>query len=253
MFKAIRQLRPLVKTQIQSQLTTTLGLFLTQGCSVCDRPSFSPFCTDCHRQIQDLCSPPRSWETVPEQPFAINALGPYAGPLKQAILALKYHNRPDVARVLGAALGKQWLAQSSQLSTLLAPQILSNNQSLQQTLCVVPIPLHSSRQAQRGYNQAALIAKAFCQVTGLPIWANGLRRVQNTQPQHQLGLRLRQENLSQAFQLGSQQWPLPAQPNVLLIDDIYTTGTTVNSAANVLTSAQIKTVGVLTLARAISD
>ncbi|MEL6157746.1 MAG: ComF family protein [Cyanobacteria bacterium J06623_5] len=238
---------------MQSQLTNPSGLFLTQGCSVCDRPTFGPFCLDCHRQIQDLCSPPRSWESVPEQPFSINALGPYAGPLKQAILALKYRGRPDVARVLGTALGKQWLSQSSQLSTPFTPQTPPSRKPLQHALCVVPIPLHPSRQAQRGYNQATLIAKAFCQATGLPLLVNGLRRVQNTQPQHQLGLLSRQKNLSQAFQIGSQQWQRPSQPNVLLIDDIYTTGTTVNSAASVLASAQIKTVGVLTLARATSD
>lgn len=209
---------------------------------MCTRTTSAPFCTDCQRQITSACYPTKGWQLTTTDSIAIGALGEYRGTLKQAILALKYQNCPEVARSLGAALAQRWLQQ---------PQVQSTN------LYAVPIPLHPNRLAQRGYNQAALIAEAFCRVSGLPMLANGLVRAQDTLPQHQLGLEDRQDNLMSAFTIGETlrkvQRRAKTAPRIVLIDDIYTTGTTAQSAAQTLAKSGLPVIGMLALARAIRD
>lgn len=223
------------------------NLFLSQGCPVCDRPTNQTFCLDCQRQLPFLEKASfQSWHQDDAHPLPVRALGIYGGTLKRAILAMKYCDRPEVAKPLGSALAQQWLNQP------LPPQ---SSQFPQSSLYTVPIPLHAQRQRQRGYNQAELIARAFCQGSGLPLLANGLQRTQATLPQHQLSLSARQQNLSQAFQLGpSLNRVVQRQahsPSVLLIDDIYTTGTTARSAAEILGQAGISVIGILAVARAV--
>lgn len=225
-----------------------LNGFLNPGCAVCDRPVSAnisqSFCLDCHRQIQQQIR-----QTVYQQatsaadPFSIAAVGAYDGPLKRAILALKYENRPDVAQFLGVALAKSWLAT--------AP-----HQQAQRTY-VLPIPLHQDRWRQRGYNQAALLARAFCQTSGMALLETGLVRSKATVPQHQLGMEARQQNLQGVFEAGPSlrklQGRLSRQGrpfNVVIVDDIYTTGVTVQSAAKVLTDTGIAVIGVAAVARA---
>lgn len=229
-------------------LRNLLGIFLSRGCPVCDRPTPSIFCPDCQRQIQN-CPPLPMRLAMPAQndayPLPVGALGTYGGTLKRAILALKYSDRPDVANPLGAALGQQWL-EHVRSGPVSRPAIAATR------LYALPIPLHAERQKSRGYNQAELIAQAFCQVSGLPLLGDGLARTQATLPQHQLSLSARQQNLTQAFEVGPSLRQVLRQRSaaVLLIDDIYTTGTTAQSAALTLARAGMPVVGMMTLARA---
>ncbi|MGI8933694.1 MAG: ComF family protein [Phormidesmis sp.] len=233
-------------------LRNLLGVFLAQGCPVCDRPTSQTLCTDCQRQIQAGPSVPlplplrvaaAQTEFHAEFQLPVGALGTYSGTLKRAILALKYGDRPDVATPLGAALGQQWVSQrQSGIATVSAAT----------RLYALPIPLHAERQKSRGYNQAQLIAQAFCQVSGLPLLAYGLIRTQATLPQHQLSLTARQQNLSQVFQVGRSLRQILRQRSaaVVLIDDIYTTGTTAQSAAVTLAQAGVTVVAIMSVARA---
>lgn len=212
-----------------------LSSFLQSGCAVCDRATSQPLCVDCQRQLNAQISPPCQ-KRADAQLSLIKALGAYDGILKRAILSLKYENRPEVAKILGAKLGQRW------------NQHLSPNE---RSIYVLPIPLHKDRQKSRGYNQAALLARSFCQVSGLQLLENGLVRSQATVPQHQLGLEARQQNLLGAFEVGRSLDRLRAKKHslsVLLVDDIYTTGVTVQSAAKVLAQAGISTVGVVVVA-----
>ncbi|MGB3295661.1 MAG: ComF family protein [Phormidesmis sp.] len=222
------------------------GLFLAQGCAVCDRPTLHPFCLDCQRQILPS-SVGLSPELARRHPstdgvmLPVMSLGIYDGPLKRAILKLKYGDRPDLARPFGAALAQQWLAQQAFASK-------PDRQSMR-SLYALPIPLHPSRYQERGYNQAELVARAFCQVSGLPLLPQGIVRIQETLPMHLLSLQARQQNLTQAFQIGP-SLQRAARSSVLLIDDIYTTGTTVQSAADTLTQAGFTVRGILVVAKA---
>ena len=229
----------------QSGAGELLNSFLKRGCAVCDRPASSPisksFCLDCHRQLQQQIMQETPSKAAPAAaPFSITAVGAYDGTLKRAILALKYENRPDVAHFLGTALAQVWKTTQQQAKPLYA----------------LPIPLHKDRQRQRGYNQAALLARAFCQTNGIALIETGLVRSQATIPQHQLNLEARQQNLANVFEvdrsLAKRQKKLKQRGQslkVVIVDDIYTTGATVQSAIGVLSRAGVAVVGVATVAK----
>ena len=208
---------------------SVLNLFLKSGCVCCQRPTTTEFCQDCTKQLQSCQLSDRTAQWCGELP--VFAWGTYGGMLKRAIACLKYDNQPQIARPLGYWLAQAWLS-----------SLMTNK-----ALIVVPIPLHAVKQQQRGYNQAALLAQSFCQVTGLQLQSQGLERQRSTQAQFGLSASEREQNLARAFQLGSGFRRCPAQP-VLLLDDIYTTGATVRSAAQVLQNAGISVFGIVAVA-----
>jgi len=221
-----------------------------QGCAVCDRATANPFCTDCERQILQQTSYHSPSLNQASGNLRISALGSYGGSLKRAILAMKYSDRPDVARPLGAALAQHWLSQQT-------TQLASHH------LYAIPIPLHAGRQKSRGYNQAELIANSFCRVSRMPLLADGLVRSKATKPQHELGLAARQQNLDQVFDVGAslhkiarrlqqsnKEQKQERKVGVWLVDDIYTTGATAQSAVQTLEQAGITVLGMATVARA---
>ncbi|MGD1951205.1 MAG: ComF family protein [Leptolyngbyaceae cyanobacterium] len=158
----------------------------------------------------------------------------YQNVLKQTLTSLKYGNQAELGLWLGYLLGQWWQ---------------SNQAGHYQELVVVPIPLHKQRLQQRGYNQAALIAKGFCRATRSPLAEHSLVRVRATDAMHRLGANERIINLAGAFQLGNRLPPIRC--SILLIDDIYTTGTTGNIAASLLRQAGYTVIGIATVAQAV--
>lgn len=110
---------------------------------------------------------------------------------------------------------------------------------------LVPIPLHKKRFRMRGYNQAEVLARAMGAEMNLPVYADLLVRVKNTAPLKEQNAKERQNNLKKAFLVGKNDVKLKT---ILLIDDIYTTGATVDEAAEVLLRAGVSAVYVVTLA-----
>jgi ComF family protein len=114
---------------------------------------------------------------------------------------------------------------------------------------LVPVPLHPSRLRERGFNQALLLGKVIAAKEGIKILSRTLRRVRRTRPQVELGLKERKENVWQAFAVRD---PSPIRgKSILLVDDVLTTGATVNECAKVLKKAGAEEVWVWTLARAV--
>ncbi|MCW6035230.1 ComF family protein [Spirulina subsalsa FACHB-351] len=210
-----------------------LSLFLSTNCPLCDRKADICLCSSCRRQLQ-RCQLPAS-QAVWEDEIKGFAWGAYQGVLKRAIAVLKYDNQPQLAEPLGQWMGVAWL----KTSPFPPPH----------HYVVVPIPLHTQRQQQRGFNQAELLALSFCRFTGLRLQSQGLKRDRETQAMYSLNPEERAENLKNAFCLGTPfQKRLPRSP-VLLLDDIYTTGATIRSARQILTQAGIPVAGVVTLAK----
>ena len=210
-------------------LKDLLNLFLESNCPLCQRPTSQEFCQDCTKQMQSCQLRHSTWW---EGQLPVFAWGMYGGTLKHAIAALKYQNQPQLARPLGDWLARAWL----------------NSQLASQSLIVVPIPLHSNKQKQRGYNQASLLAQSFCDSTGLPLQNNGLERIRETEAQFGLSVLEREKNLAMAFRLGSGfRRHHPASP-VLLLDDVYTTGATARSAVQTLQRHGIQVYGLAALA-----
>lgn len=116
---------------------------------------------------------------------------------------------------------------------------------------ILPVPLHVRRLRQRGYNQAGLLAKALGRKLGIPVRYDLLIRKCWTEPQTRLKRQERLENVKDAFTL-----TMPAKLekcNILLIDDVFTTGTTLNECARTLKNGGAGAVLALTVSRALPD
>ena len=206
-----------------------LNLFLKPNCPLCDRAAEGVTCAYCQRQLQRcrFTNPRQNWRGR----MPVFVWGHYGGSLKRAIAALKYENNPQLSQPLGQWLGQAWNEAAIARSTKLA---------------VVPIPMHPHKRRQRGFDQAELIARSFCQVTGLPLQSRGLERVRQTEALFGLSPDARVREVSDAFALGAQFRRLPKA--VLLLDDIYTTGATARSAVTVLESRGIRVFGLVAIA-----
>jgi ComF family protein len=112
---------------------------------------------------------------------------------------------------------------------------------------VVPVPLGRKRYQERGYNQAALLATAFSGRLGMRCLPAAVKRIKETKSQVGLNIEQRRENVANAFQADAR---LVSDKRILLIDDVLTTGATLNSCAEALKQAGAVQVITLTLARA---
>lgn len=110
---------------------------------------------------------------------------------------------------------------------------------------ILPVPIHKSRLRQRGYNQAALLADGISAGLCIPMREDLLIRRRKTRPQKELNVSERRNNLRQAFAVAK---PLKESGSLLLVDDIYTTGATIDVAAELLKAAGAKRVYFITLA-----
>lgn len=110
---------------------------------------------------------------------------------------------------------------------------------------LTPIPIHAKKKRERGYNQAELLAVCLGKQLNLPVERDLLVRSKETVPQKELNALQRQNNLKRAFKIGKNDVKLST---IIVVDDIYTTGSTVDEAARVLKQAGVKKIYVLTLA-----
>lgn len=158
----------------------------------------------------------------------------FEGPLRTALHALKFEQHPEAAHPLVEEM----------LRVLSRRYPESAAWSLD---VVVPVPLHPEREAERGYNQARLLAEPLATAMSLPLVDNLLWRAHHTRPQVGLDSQQRRENVREAFRASGSAAGL----NILLIDDVRTTGATLEACANALLQAGAQAVYALTLAQAI--
>ena len=216
----------------QPLIDRTLNLFLKPNCPLCDRASSDTFCKYCCRQLQEcaLPDPARYWQ----EDLPLFAWGTYTGSVKRSMAELKYNGHRSIGNLYG-----EWLAASWQKY----PPV-----NIPPKLIVIPIPLHTDKLASRGFNQAELIARSFSRATGAKLDLS-LQRTRSTVAQFGLSKSARQENVADAFALVRSA--LKPGDSVLLVDDIYTTGATVRSAALALRSIGINVYGVAVVATVI--
>jgi ComF family protein len=114
--------------------------------------------------------------------------------------------------------------------------------------CVIPVPLHRVKKRARGFNQSEVISKIIARNCGFEHLPNVVQRKKFTQTQTMLGRTERKENVSNAFVLKNSR--KIKGKNILLVDDVFTTGATVNSISNLLKNNGVSKIYVLTIARA---
>ncbi len=112
--------------------------------------------------------------------------------------------------------------------------------------CVIPVPISKQRKRQRGYNQSELIAKIFAEENHLPLILDVLLKDKETEHQADLNYEDRQKNIVGSFKVKNKQ--KIAGKNVLIIDDVFTTGATTSACAKVLKKAKVQSVSVLCVA-----
>ena len=114
---------------------------------------------------------------------------------------------------------------------------------------IVPVPLHKSKLKMRGFNQSSILAKIISKISGINYKSNILIKIKNTENQSDLSKRLREKNLNGAFSVNARYNKLIEGQKVLLIDDIITTGSTVNECSKTLLSNGAKEIIVISLAK----
>ena len=177
-------------------------------CMKCGKPLYKEamakeYCYDCKKHMRSFV---RSYSLLR-----------YEGKVKQSMYQFKYHNKTEFAdwysRELVRRYGKEW-------------KRLHMN-------AIVPVPVHRKKKRQRGYNQAEILAKKLAELLEIPYYPNGLIRIIETRPQKELDDKQRYRNLKQAFLIGTLE-TVTEPKTILLVDDIYTTGATLEACTEVL-------------------
>ena len=229
-----------------------LTVILAPACAACgavlDHPTDGPVCGACWRSILpltpplcDRCGDPLpTWRANPDEsrcrrcrrsPRAIDrarAVGDYDGTLRAILQSFKYEGRRSLAAPLAALMRQR------------GADVLAG------AACVVPVPLHGSRRRHRGFNQAADLARRL----QLPV-VHALKRIRATPTQTGLPAAQRHRNVRGAFALARGMDEL-AGSIVVLVDDVSTTGATLEACARVLKEAGVIEVRAITAARVVT-
>jgi ComF family protein len=179
-------------------------------------------------------------ERVPPQFDAARSAFVFDGPIREALHRFKYQGQTALAQPLARHLA-DWWQQSKEVSTRLMPFESEDIEA------IVPVPLHSWRRWRRGYNQSELLGREIGHIFDLPV-VSALQRRRYTVSQVELSEEERSRNVQDAFAV-DEKIKLP--PTVLLLDDVCTTGATLNECARVLKQNSAKNIYALTLARQI--
>lgn len=152
----------------------------------------------------------------------------HKAPVSQAVYRFKYENKRYYGKIFAQEMAKQYEAQIRRWKIKE----------------IIPVPLHPSKRRTRGYNQAAILAGELGRLLHIPVNEGILHRIRNTNPQKNLDNLRRAGNLKGAFAVSGRK---RARSCVLLVDDIYTTGSTLHQTAKMLKLSGTKKVFFLTI------
>jgi ComF family protein len=233
-----------------------LDLLLPSSCAYCSSPlgdstvpffcsacwsDFSvlpgPFCPSCGKPFDSsealTHSPAHECHACRLEPPRFDqalSVGYFEGSLREAVHQFKYRPCPALGKPLGV-----WMCGNLRVLTSID--------------IIMPVPLHRSRLRQRGFNQALLLARQLSTAGNIPLCYDNLWRIRPTRPQVELSGKDRVRNVAGAFAL--RRPPDVSGLSVLIVDDVFTTGATLNECADVLKNAGAVSVIALTLARAV--
>jgi ComF family protein len=221
-----------------------LDLIAPPGCAGCGVLGV-PFCFQClahtrliQKQTCRICGAAAAWEGLCEACALLpplfrraSSFAVYEDPFKKVVMALKYQGDRSLGHFISQAA---------------APGLISQGWPVE---IGVPVPLGKERRRTRGYNQVDLFAEPLSRQLSIPYAPRALSRIQETRSQVGLSMEERRYNLRTAFQAYPQ---IVSGKNVLLYDDVFTSGTTANECAGALLDAGASNVFVFTLARAVA-
>ncbi|MBQ4536002.1 MAG: ComF family protein [Lachnospiraceae bacterium] len=246
MNKEKRKCKKLFKKHTKKPQKIGIQLLFPLRCPVCDRivrpfgkkicpecrgrlrRAQAPWCMKCGKQLQqeeEFCADCR---TMQHEYLRGRALYEYES-VAPAIYRFKYAGRQEYADFFGEEVARS----------------LYDFIERTQAEALVPVPLHSKRFRKRGYNQAELLADAISCYSGIPVCRKLVVRNKNTVPLKYQNPAERQNNLKKAFNIAQNDVKLKT---IIVVDDIYTTGSTIDEVARTLKAAGVRNVYFLTLA-----
>ena len=218
-------------------------------CSTCNEQLATiqhPYCESCHKPLSHVQFHSHN-DKVSNHLLCEDCLAISTAYLAQNRSAVIYNDFMKEKLALYKYRGKESLA--GVFSYLLKIAYDANYREMKIDL-ITYIPLHPSRLEERGFNQAEQLAIGLHQLTGIPMYPV-LNRLKETAKQSKTGKQERKMQLEDAFELNESYIQVINGKNILIIDDIYTTGATLQEVAKILVEGGAKTVNSLTLARAI--
>lgn len=183
-----------------------------------------PYCFRCGKTIEDrteeYCSDCSSVRKSYQRGFPAFV---YEGAIKNALYEFKYDNQRSYGEFFGECILDQYEKEFEAL----------------QFDGIIPVPIHKEKRRKRGYNQAEILADVLGERLKIPVYSSYIVRVINTNPQKELKAKTRMKNLKNAFKIGQNKVQLK---RVLLVDDIYTSGATIEACTQVLIDADVEEV-----------
>lgn len=206
-----------------------IGTLICHGCLEKTEYVKSPFCLKCGKEVKDdLTEYCYDCTNKHHEYIRGRALYEYST-VCDSIYRFKYAGRKEYAEAYGQEAAKH-------LGTVIKSWKAD---------ALVPVPIHKKRLRRRGYNQATLFAAALGRELQIPVIDNLISRVENTKPMKMLSGRERQNNLKKAFKIGQNDVKLDT---IIIIDDIYTTGSTIDALAREIKKAGVTNIYFIALA-----
>lgn len=200
-----------------------LDLIFPPACEICRKSGDESLCPDCFGKIQFI-----------KPQMGIYSATAYDGITRTALHRLKFQKRKVLSGPLGVLMVK-YLSHFSHIR-------------LNEIDAIIPVPLHKKRLRQRGFNQAELLGGVVGKYFDLPV-LSALERTRDTHPQFDLAGEARKANVKGAFKVSDTK--AVYNKRIILLDDIYTTGSTIHECSKTLTIAGARRVEVLTLSRTV--
>ena len=212
-----------------------LDFIYPQVCGICGKQNMNSLCNKCRIKLEkefNFQTDDYKWDTS-KNFIEHNYFFEYGNIIRSQILALKFQEKPYIYQTI----------------TYFLKNMQKSFENLKKYDIIVIVPISKQRKKDRGYNQSELIAKEISKIIKVPIAQNILHKIKNTVPQSSLNKEQREINAKGVYKCAN--ITKLQNKKILIIDDIYTTGNTVNECARILTEKGIKRIdiGVLTIAK----
>ncbi len=200
-------------------------------CLLCGKPNYSIWCKECEKQIMKKAL--YKIEKKEELSFEKHIyLFLYEGKIRDLILDYKFHDKSYLYKVFTEILRK-----NEKICGILKKYDI-----------IIPVPIHAKRKKQRGYDQSALIAKEISKIVpNLKYEGAILQKRKHTVPQSSLTKEEREQNVKNVYKIGNKE--KIKKKKIVLVDDIYTTGSTANACAKLLKQQEVEEILVFTIAK----
>ena len=200
-----------------------LDFVFPPSCGICEKIGEGYLCKSCEKELEKYL-----YSNNAKDKFHLYK---YTGIIRKRLIQYKFNEK-------------------TYLKDFFYESIIKNKKACEFLQCydiILPVPIHKKRKKQRGYNQSELIARKIAKKLDLEVYNNVLIKIKNTKPQSLMGVKERRKNAKGVYFVESVD--KIKDKNVIILDDIYTTGTTANECIKMMKKAGAKKVAIFTIAK----